>query len=682
MRSAAVFLLSVFALACTREQSAPNVEAKNAPVIIISVDTLRADRVGQMQRIAELRKDGIEFTHAYSHVPLTLPSHVSLLTGLLPPEHGVRNNIGFPFDPAKHPTVSSILKANGYATGAAISAYVLRGNTGLSKAFDFFDDQMPIREGDPAGRVQRAGAETVAVAEKWIGQHAQQPFFFLLHLFEPHSPYEPSYDADVASADAIAGRFLDFLKQSGVYDRALIIFLSDHGEGLMDHGEDEHGIFVYREAIQVPLVVKLPKSERADTNVDVPAQLIDILPTIAAITGAKAPDGLKGRSLLAIGNEPPRRIYSESLYPRFHLGWSDLYSVVDDQFHTIEAPRPEVYAIAEPAEKKNVIDENRRVYAWMREELSKIPREVPQLGNIDPEEAKKLAALGYLSSSSQATGPLPDPKDRIGDIASMKEAARLDGAGKRNEAIAIYRQLIERNPRLTDAWTLLGRTLERAGRLEEAAETYRRGIQVAPSLAGEFGLSLGNVYLLMNRPDEAAEHARLGLTTNPASAHIIIGRAALSKNDIATARHEADTAMQTFGYRSAALVLRAQILVKQGKLAEALAAIDEARALGDPPALLYYVRGDALARMNRFDEAIRDFNEEIRLYPGDRNAYASLAVVYMLTGRPRDAHATMERLVAANPNAGAYAVAVKTFHEMGDEASAAMWRRRGAAVGR
>ncbi|HWS71926.1 MAG TPA: sulfatase, partial [Thermoanaerobaculia bacterium] len=254
MRRGAFLLLVLMGAACARRETA------HPPVILISIDTLRADRVtpALMPNVTALARDGVSYRRAWSHCPLTLPSHLSMFTGLLPPEHGVRDNVGYRFDASKHPTLASIFRANGYATGAAISAYVLRGETGASAGFDDYDDAIGIVDGAPVGALQRAGSITESIAEHWIAGHETRPFFYFLHLYEPHSPYEPTYDDDVRRADAIAGTFLDFLKKRGLYDRATIALVSDHGEGLMEHGEQEHGVFLYREDLQVPLIVKYP----------------------------------------------------------------------------------------------------------------------------------------------------------------------------------------------------------------------------------------------------------------------------------------------------------------------------------------------------------------------------------------------------------------------------------------
>ena len=267
-----VLLAVVLSVTCRREE-------KPSAVILISVDTLRSDHLPAYgyrgiatPALDAFRKDAVLFQRAWSHSPLTLPSHATILTGLLPAEHGVRDNTGFRVSP-KTPTIASILRAHGYATAAAVSAYILRSATGINNGFDVYDDEIERGAQEKAlGAVQRRGVETTAIAQQWIGAHGQKPFFYFLHLYEPHAPYDPpepffsrypsKYDGEIAYTDSIVGGFLDFLKQQDIYDRALIVFLSDHGEGLGDHGEEEHGIFLYRESISVPMMIKLPANAR------------------------------------------------------------------------------------------------------------------------------------------------------------------------------------------------------------------------------------------------------------------------------------------------------------------------------------------------------------------------------------------------------------------------------------
>src|SRR5262249_7693366 len=251
------------------------------------------------------------------------------------------------------------LKRAGYATGGAVSCFVIKGDSGISRGFDFYDDTVDPAEGKLAiGRVQRAGGETEKQLEGWIaGLAADQPFFAFLHLYEPHTPYEPPepfqtrykdrpYDGEIAAADEIVGRFLSMLKTRGVYDRALLIFLSDHGEGRGDPGEAEHGMFLCREALQVPLLVRLPGARRGGTSVSSPVALTDVFTTVGraiAVPGFEAPAGTASLLEAGAAGAPSRRLLAETFFPRIHFGWSELASNLEGRGHYIQAPRPQIY---------------------------------------------------------------------------------------------------------------------------------------------------------------------------------------------------------------------------------------------------------------------------------------------------------------------------------------------------
>ena len=288
---------------------------ENAPIILISVDTLRSDRLpaygyGKVKTpaIDALRQDSVLFERAYSHVPLTLPSHATILSGQLPGEHGVRDNSGYLFDAKQSPYLPKILKEAGYKTGAAVSTFVLRAETGMADGFDFYEADIDVRATESLGNSQRSGRETSRASLEWVKSVSSEPFFLFFHIYEPHTPYAPEpafasypdpYDGEVATADAIVGELLDGLKAQGVYDKAIVILLSDHGEGLRDHGEQEHGIFLYREALQVPLILKLPGGRHAGAAVASPVALVDVLPTLLALAGAPVPPGIDGIPLPA-----------------------------------------------------------------------------------------------------------------------------------------------------------------------------------------------------------------------------------------------------------------------------------------------------------------------------------------------------------------------------------------------
>lgn len=305
-----LFAAAALSPACQRGGGHPTAPA-GTPVILISVDTLRADhlptygyRAVATPHIDALARRGVVFENAYTTCPLTLPAHASVLTGRVPPDHGVRNNLGYVLKPGV-PTLQGRLRARGYATGGAVSAYVMRGDTGLREGFDFYDD-VPVTSlsTESAGRVQRAGAQTAARLLEFARGAGGRPLFLFLHLYEPHLPYEPPepfrsaaahpYDGEIAAADAVVGDFLGALDKSGLLDRALVILTSDHGEGLGDHGEADHGILLYREALHVPLIVKLPGDARAGRRVSAPVGLIDVLPTLGQTLGLDLPADLPG----------------------------------------------------------------------------------------------------------------------------------------------------------------------------------------------------------------------------------------------------------------------------------------------------------------------------------------------------------------------------------------------------
>ena len=691
------------ALACKRGSENPLGSAASGeqpPVIIISIDTLRADHLPSYgyrgvatPAIDAFRADAVLFANAYSQCPLTLPSHVSMLTGLYPAQAGVRDNLGYAFDSTAHPTIPTILKGRGYATGAAVSAYVLRGASGLSRAFDSYNDAIDVLPGEALGKLQRTAGESIAIAQPWIESHKNEPFFYFLHLFEPHGPYDPpepfrsrypsAYDGEIASVDHSLGQFIEFLKRAGVYERAVIILMSDHGEGLGDHGEDEHGIFLYKEAIHVPLLIKLPQQkQRGTTRADV-AQLVDILPTVCTLAGAPIPDKLPGRFLLADSDPAVRSAYSETLYPRIHLGWSELHSLIDPKLHYIESPSPELFDhVADPHETTNRLNEERRSFAAMRRtvETLRVPYSPPAA--VDPEEAKKLAALGYLGSSAPSESvSLAAPKEHIGELRRMGQAMAGMQPGEAQKAIAIYREVLAANPKFPDAWGQLASAYRAAGMLRESIDAYKRALEVTPSLRQELALSLGAVVLESSHYDDAAANAELALSAQESPARLLLGRVALARKDFSAAEQQARLVMRDSSYSLAAMVLLGQSLVGQRRYPEALAVLDDARQQAQArrviaPPLLNFARGDLLARTGRVAEAEAAFKEEIRLYPANRETYANLAVLCLMTGRAGAAEETFVALTRAIPGRASYEFAARTFEEVGASREAARWRQR------
>ena len=568
------------------------------PVILISIDTLRSDhlpaygyRAIATPSIDRLAADGIVYEHAFSHVPLTLPSHASIFTGLLPAHHGVRDNAGFRLD-AKTPTIASMLRAHGYATGGVVSAYVLRATTNANAGFDAYDDAIPFIEGAPTGNVARIGRDSIAIARQWIAGKSTQPFFAFVHLFEPHAPYEPTYDAEIVASDALVGELLDALRASGIYDDALIVLLSDHGEGLGDHGEREHGVLLYREALQVPLIVKLPRNERRGTRVAQAVQLVDVLPTIAAVTGAAAPKH-DGRSLL--DPQVARPIHGETLYPRLHLGWSELRSLIAWPHHLIDGPKPELYDVArDPRETRDLREPERRVYAKLRAAVAPPTPAVAQ--RIDPEEAKKLAALGYVSAQAPAAVSSLNPRDHLQDLDALKQVTELMSSGAFADAAALMERLLATNPGWSDLRDQLGVAYEAMGDLARAEKTYRDAIRTTPELAPAFALPLAGVLIARGALDDAEAHARLALAHDPRGTHETLARIAAARGDLTLARREAELAGSDF--------VLAQVLLAQDDPHGALAALQRiySRKNGLPKGY-FALAGEVFLKLGRKEEA-------------------------------------------------------------------------------
>jgi arylsulfatase A-like enzyme/Flp pilus assembly protein TadD len=701
VRLAKIALLCLLAFAgCHRSDGL--IGAGKSPIILISIDTLRSDHLPaygykriDTPGIDSLRADSILYERAYSHAPLTLVSHASLFTGELPAEHGIRDNIGYQLNP-KSKTLAESMKAKGYATGAAVSAIVLRGDTGIKRGFDFYDEDVDF---DPnvltLGRAQRPGDATREVAQRWIGEHKAQPFFFFLHLYEPHTPYDPpepfrsrygkTYDGDVAAADAVVGRFLDYLRSEGLYDKATIILLSDHGEGLGEHGEDEHGIMLYRETLQVPLLVKLPGAKEKGRSVATPVELIDVFPTLADALGF--PHQGEGQSLIAALNgkvDAQRPIYSETYYPRFHYGWSDLHSLISGSSHYIQAPKPELYdVVADPAETKNTLQENRRAYNTLRSAIAPYVKGAEAPKSIDQEQAQQLAALGYIGSTvSTANAPnLPDPKDHISFAGVFRQGFIAFQEQRYEDAHRIFTGLLRENPNMLDVWMIDMRSLAKMGRREEAIEAAKHGLHLSPT-STQLALAISNLSLELGRLDEAERHARLAVKDLPTEAHYALAQVYVARKDFAKAHEEAEISLGSKRDRPAALMLLGEIAKAEGKLDEALKYLDDGLRLCNEkkrpaPEHLQFSRGDVLARMGRGDEAEQAFRAEITAFPQNPAPYKNLILLYAVQGKTDAATQLIFDLEKASPTPLAYRSIAEALKSIGDVNGARYWAARG-----
>jgi tetratricopeptide (TPR) repeat protein len=622
-----------------------------------------------------------------------------MFTGLLPFEHKVRDNLGFTLAP-EPTTLAQVFKAAGYATAGFASAFVIRGETGLSRGFDVYDATLPAAALDQSpAAIVRGGVDTTAAAVEWLRARPDDRFFLFLHIYEPHAPYEApprftqadKYDGEVAFSDEIVGGLFAALRGRGWYDNATIVLTSDHGEGLGEHGEQEHGLFIYNSTTHVPLIVKLPADRRHGTRIQAPVQHIDLLPTFAGLAGLSLPGGLRGRDLSAAldGGDPPtpQGIYAEAMYPRYHFGWSELTSLADDRYKFIRAPRPELYDLErDPQERDNILSSRPQAGAALSGGLEALiaGRPIDEPTAVSAEDRQKLAALGYVGSQSVApvsgtNGSLADPKDKIEVLTAYRRAIDLISSRQFDDGLTQLRAVLTENPGMVDGWLQYAATNTRIGRLDEAYAGYREAVRLKPDAKGAL-LGAASVLLTMNRFDEAKKYAELAIGVAPADAHHSLANIALRQHQPDTARKEAALAAAADPTLPVPQLIDGLIAYERGQFAEALPLLLQARdgyarRTLQTNDLNFYI-GDCLARLERYDEAEQHFKEEIRLFPHNSRARAGLAMLYQASGRPADAARTIEEMIRSSPTRLAFERAASLWTMFGRADKAAEMRAR------
>jgi choline-sulfatase len=558
-------------------------KALQRDVFLITIDTLRADHVHcygyeniQTPALDGLAKDGIRFSQAFTPSPITNTSHTSILTGLLPSSHGV-TDFAVPLAPT-HPTLAELLKGDGYQTAAFIGAIILDSKTlapGLDRGFDFYDN-FPEHPQTKSrwGRVERRGMEVVQHAETWMAAHPAGSHFVWIHLYDPHDPYEPPppylqtyedrlYDGEIAYADSALGWFIGYLKKTGRYDNALIVVVGDHGEGLGEHHEDTHGIFLYDSTTHVPLIIKTPVKFPAQGHPDqvVKAQVrtTDILPTIADWMGIPPPAQLDGASLKLYMNgteEKDRTAFGETDYP-LRFGWAPLRSVRADGFKFIEAPRPELYDLqADPGEIANhyrpsdpTIQKFRGMLAEIKGKEPAPPSGAEAQSPQGPSDA--LKALGYQSQSGAAvsanapeTSQLPDPKDKIEEQNLLHSAMIASDDNRTDKARQALEKVLQLDPKSQTALRQLGELELHAGDYARAAEHLKQAREVGPGDAttafyeGQAREKIGD----FARARDALE-ASLKLTPGQFPARLLLGQVYLGLKDPKNAEDQFEAAL-------------------------------------------------------------------------------------------------------------------------------------------
>jgi len=629
------------------EPVAPFLDATPRNVLLITLDTTRADRIGcyghseaRTPALDRLAESGIRFENAFAPVPLTLPSHASLMTGTYPAVHGLRVNQAGSLG-AGMATMAEIFQRNGFRTGAFVSSWVLDSTFGLDRGFDLYADEL-TGEVEKDVTVSQTGDLTCDSALAWLGRSPGAPFFAWVHFFDPHSPYAPPppydeqfsdpYDGEIAFMDSQIERLVAWLQSANILDETLVIVAGDHGEAFSEHGEILHGFFVYDTTVRVPLIFTfhagLPESKVVPTGVS----LVDLLPSLLDLMGWAKPPGIDGSSLApALTAAPFSRgpVYAESEYPKQAFGWAPLSSLISDEWKYIEAPNPELYnRVSDPGELRNLIDLHPEEASNLHEQLLEIreamvPRAVGE-AVLDADAQRRLESLGYIGTSGSGghpEGERRDPKEMLPVFLAYNEATALTRERRLDEALALLEPLALQSPESDAIHGALGTLYLPLGRLEEAERSFRASLRSEPDHPNrQYGLGetlrrqgkaveatrcfervlaampdfdrahrmLCLIHGESNRYDRALEHCRHYAELNPTSpeARLNLGKMLLETGQPAEAAAALQAGLLLDPAMKPAHLLLCRALASTGRKQELIGALRAAhQALPDNPEL-------------------------------------------------------------------------------------------------
>ena len=642
--------------------------AKAKPnVILITIDTVRADHLGcygakdvQTPTLDALANDGTVFERAVSQVPLTWPSHAVILTGLYPFQNGVQDFTGQPLD-VRFRSVAQAFKQHGYATGAVVSAFVLDRSWGLARGFEFYDDAFAPEAfaNRDLGLVDRRAAESVDRALAWLKKNPKKPFFFWLHLYDPHSPYDPPepyrseyqghlYDGEIAYADHELGRLIAWLKQNRIYDSSMILFASDHGESLGEHGEHEHGFFIYNATVHVPLIVKPPAGSGVRLGrVSRPVETAAVAATLLEAAGIRDTMGgqLSEPGLLGSKAAIDDAAYSETFYPFSSFGWSPLHALETSRYHYIEAPQPELYDLAaDPEEKNNLAAQQTATVAVLKDKLQKLLANrpyAPGAGNnsgLSTDALNKLRALGYVayrspvSPDALASG-LPDPKSKLWEFNSILEAEDALRAGETEKGKALLLNVRGKDPEMYIVPFVLGEAALKQSKWDEAADELRKCLALNPHF-DQAMLGLARALIFQGKLDEAKQWARSAAESNPENYRAWFELGFIdSHTDKQAALADYEKAVSIQGNFAPLRRDLGMLYYAQQDYGQAAKNLAKAAELGIHDAPLYNFLGTSYIHTNQPGKAIRSYQEALRLDPKLADAHVNLGYAYEKVGQ-------------------------------------------------
>jgi arylsulfatase A-like enzyme/tetratricopeptide (TPR) repeat protein len=653
---------------------------RNWNVVLISIDTLRADHVGAYgyrksvtPHLDQLAKEGVLLQHVYTPIPLTLPAHTSLLTGEYPTNHGVRDN-GEAL-PDSVPTLGQHLRGLGFHTAAFVSAFVLDRRFGLARGFDDYWGEFRLYRypGQDPGTIQIRGDRLEAAVEEWIAVHRSDRFFAFVHFYDLHGPYllpeswrsrfaTNLYDGELAFTDDLVGRLWAKLQKLGVADHTLLVITSDHGEGLGDHGERHHGFFLYQSTIHVPLILHLPGGQYSGLKVRSVASLIDIAPTICSLLGVPLLPSFQGRSLATeMEGKPFSTVaaYSETLYPYRHFDTAPLHALETQRYSFILAPRRELYDLgADPKQTRNLAPQSSAVANTLEDELKKImgPPGREAAAQLSPEAMTALQSLGYVGVSSTANTDLPDysrlsdPKDRIDLFSKFQDALVLGNRGNLQGAATQLEKIVSFDPALVSVQIEAG-LLRRGLHQEEAAlPHFEAALRADPNNAlahFHLGVSLGNLH----RDQKAEQELALVTKLQPwfSQAYTARGLALARLGDLTSARLSFDRALELDAEDFDAWLNRGKLLTMSSQWDDAHRDLQRALALEPDSAPAHQAMGTLAFYRGSLEEALEEYRMAVSLNASDASIHADLGLLYQGLSRDQEARAEFRKALALDP---------------------------------
>ena len=514
--------------------------------LLITIDTIRSDHIGcygyqkiKTPHMDQLAQRGILFENAFTPVPITLPSHASILTGMYPTFHGIRNNGTYALSDADV-TLAELLKSKGYVTAAFVSAYVLDKRFGLDQGFDVYNDDLSNSPEERFLYTERRAEATTKAVIQWFKETNPSKFFLWVHYFDPHLHYSPPepfsveykdnlYDGEIAYTDHWLGRLIENMDQLGLMKNTHIILTGDHGEGLGDHQEKTHGIFIYDTTLKVPLIwscqMLFPKSKRIKNLV----RLIDIAPTIMALAGCKPTDVMQGASLLPLMQGQKTRLervlYCESYYPQFSHNWSPLLGMRTEKWKYIDAPIQELYRVdQDPGEKKNLADQQKDEAERLSSMFTNLKTQITassvkldaQKLSLDEGTKEKLQSLGYVFTPApeEEKGTYPDPKQMIGMLTFFDQGLEYFGKKEYQMAKDEFLKVVRKYPQDVDAHTILGHTYEALGEYEKSIAAFERALELGCKDLRIY-IKLGHIYMEQKRHPKGVRMFQEALRINP-----------------------------------------------------------------------------------------------------------------------------------------------------------------------